>query len=954
MTIQDIINDFKNHQLQYGLGGDPELEELYKWKLVTDQIGHPDVNADNFAKEINSLSLKNLCYSTQTTAIRHFAEYEPEEYRKTFVGLFDENIGLQERIDKFISDCRELWDGKTKHNFTQKTSAMCDERLISFFLTLKDPTKYTFYKDEVYGSLCNLLGEKKKNAGQKLVHFYELLNKHVIPAVESETALIDSINKEIDAKGYVHSTPLIAQTALWYYARHVRNNDKTQIWLFLGGKGADDYHFEEMYNDGSMALCGWEKVGDLGDCNDLNSIEERRKSVPEYESNTTHLSPMLHAIANEIKEGDIILAKERGADIVGMGIVTSDYYFDSDSSYGVHCRKVQWTYKGLWKCDAILKEYGKAQFPAKALTNVSNTNKYPYIQKIINMIKGNNAEKQYWLLGHAFGSTNPQFDRFITEGILEGRFDENKPVDQRQLALARRIKVGDVILLKSTATKGANHDIPFMRIKAVGLVTDKLIEEQGTEYLTLRCNVNYLSTTDKDFDSSVYGSYRQTVHEADDKVKDVIEYANSIINPTRMPQNKYSKYIELLQENRNLVLTGAPGTGKTYMAQAIAKEMGCSKEEMCFVQFHPSYDYTDFVEGLRPIEKSDGQMGFERKDGVFKDFCKKAAKNITDSQKSIESLTKELSWEEKLQQFIEDSTENNTKYKLSNGSEFTIDEIKGRTIVVHNDQNEKTTQVSVNADDIIELLTNEVPLNIVRDIRNYFNRKFGTQPDSYAYIITKAIREMKSNVYVESANKVEKKPFVFIIDEINRGEASKIFGELFYAIDPGYRGKNEHLVQTQYQNLVPETDVFAKGFYVPENVYILATMNDIDRSVESMDFAMRRRFTWKEVTPADTEEMLDTLPCYDEAKVTMQRLNKAIADTDGLGAAYMIGPSYFLKLKDNGADFNKLWKMNIEPLLKEYLRGFRKTAEILEKFSKAYFNTNESQTTDTPKLIDED
>ena len=213
---------------------------------------------------------------------------------------------------------------------------------------------------------------------------------------------------------------------------------------------------------------------------------------------------------------------------------------------------------------------------------------------------------------------------------------------------------------------------------------------------------------------------------------------------------------------------------------------------------------------------------------------------------------------------------------------------------------------------------------------------------------------MKQKMPVVEANKIDRKPFVFIIDEINRGEASKIFGELFYAIDPGYRGKKEQLVQTQYQNLVPETDVFAKGFYVPENVYILATMNDIDRSVESMDFAMRRRFTWKEVTPADTEEMLDTLPCAKEAKATMQRLNKAIADTDGLGAAYMIGPSYFLKLKDNGGDFNKLWKMNIEPLLKEYLRGFRKTPEILAKFNKAYFNTNESQATDTPKLIDED
>ena len=223
--------------------------------------------------------------------------------------------------------------------------------------------------------------------------------------------------------------------------------------------------------------------------------------------------------------------------------------------------------------------------------------------------------------------------------------------------------------------------------------------------------------------------------------------------------------------------------------------------------------------------------------------------------------------------------------------------------------------------------------------------------DTYTYSIGEHIlRVYKPKT---AANKAHQKPFVFIIDEINRGEASKIFGELFFAIDPGYRGKTDLLVQTQYQNLVPETDVFAKGFYVPENVYILATMNDIDRSVESMDFAMRRRFTWHEISPDDTESMLDTLPCADEAKETMHRLNNAIAETDGLGAAYMIGPAYFLKLGENGGDFEKLWKMNIQPLLKEYVRGFRKTDEILEKFSNAFFENKNDTTTDEVELIDE-
>lgn len=131
-------------------------------------------------------------------------------------------------------------------------------------------------------------------------------------------------------------------------------------------------------------------------------------------------------------------------------------------------------------------------------------------------------------------------------------------------------------------------------------------------------------------------------------------------------------------------------------------------------------------------------------------------------------------------------------------------------------------------------------------------------------------------------------------------------------------------------------------------------MNDIDRSVESMDFAMRRRFTWKEVTPADTEDMLDVLGCADKAKSTMHRLNKVIAETDGLSDAYMLGPAYFMKLKNNGGDFKKLWNMNILPLLKEYLRGFRKSAEILERYRDTYFNTTDSLTTDNLELIDED
>ena len=410
---------------------------------------------------------------------------------------------------------------------------------------------------------------------------------------------------------------------------------------------------------------------------------------------------------------------------------------------------------------------------------------------------------------------------------------------------------------------------------------------------------------------------------------------------TKMAEKElYDEIINLLKANHNLILTGAPGTGKTYMACEVAKKMGA---EIKFVQFHPSYDYTDFVEGLRPTDSIDGQIGFERKDGIFKDFCREAITNLKDSKKNISEIKNEVSWKDKLDEFISESIETEKTYHTATKGEFIISDVKNNSLAVYNKNNEKTPKIWIKIDEILTLLINDVKLDKVMSIREYLGNKYGRQEDSYIYAIVKALREQKKKVAVSNVQKVNEKSFVLIIDEINRGDASKIFGELFYAIDPGYRGQTENLVQTQYQNLVSDTDVFAKGFYVPENVYILATMNDIDRSVECMDFAMRRRFVWKEITPADTNYMLSNLGKAQEAQEKMAALNAEIAKTEGLGDAYQIGPAYFKKLEKNGNNFHKLWTMNIEPLLKEYLRGFRDAEKLLKNFKDVYYEKNENE-----------
>jgi 5-methylcytosine-specific restriction protein B len=211
----------------------------------------------------------------------------------------------------------------------------------------------------------------------------------------------------------------------------------------------------------------------------------------------------------------------------------------------------------------------------------------------------------------------------------------------------------------------------------------------------------------------------------------------------------------------------------------------------------------------------------------------------------------------------------------------------------------------------------------------------------------------------------ENNKYVIIIDEINRGEISKVFGELFFSIDPGYRG-TKGKVDTQYQNLIKKDEKmpddsskkypFIKGFYIPENVFIIGTMNDIDRSVESMDFAFRRRFAFKEIKAKDSKAMLWDGDNYQVLEDVMDRVNNELIKPQyGLSEAYQIGASYFNKIKknenSNNIDYKKelkaLWEFHIKGLVFEYLRGKPNTMDLLKQLESAYFgkdiNTEEGQ-----------
>lgn len=431
--------------------------------------------------------------------------------------------------------------------------------------------------------------------------------------------------------------------------------------------------------------------------------------------------------------------------------------------------------------------------------------------------------------------------------------------------------------------------------------------------------------------------------------------------------NLTDQLTDLLQHTHNLILHGAPGAGKTFLAKEIAKKMDCSQNEIDFVQFHPSYDYTDFVEGLRPKSQNNGEIGFERKDGVFKEFCKRALQNLIDSKKSVEVLEKESSINDKVENFLEKARYEKIVYEITRGNKFFIVDNSEKNIFIEIPANEKVKELVLPKNDLIELLNSDYEINSANEIRDFFNRKWGMQQDSYILTLYKKIRAETQTSSVQKIEKIQEKKYLFIIDEINRGELSKIFGELFYAVEPGYRVSYDDLkkhqsgektistIRTQYANLETGGNTFDKAlrfsnpsdyghFFIPENVYMIGTMNDIDRSVDTMDFAFRRRFAFREIKASENLEMLSTLgEIADKAKARLKKLNEEISKITELSSpsSYHIGGAYFLKLNDFEGDsnerFQKLWNYHLEGLLKEYLRGTENAEENFAKLRSAYF-----------------
>ena len=474
---------------------------------------------------------------------------------------------------------------------------------------------------------------------------------------------------------------------------------------------------------------------------------------------------------------------------------------------------------------------------------------------------------------------------------------------------AHRIKVGDIVIAKKGISK----------FYGIGKVIKSYYYESSKEKFNHSIGVEWLKIGEWNMGNN---TNRHTVYW--DRNSERINLYKSILNGTyrknieKVVMNKnINDYLDKLRKSKNLILRGAPGTGKTYLAKEIAKELTDGNEDQIgFVQFHPSYDYTDFVEGLRPVSNGDGAIEFKLQDGIFKDFCQKA--------KEAQLIGGQDNFEEAWDSYLE-------YINVAEEKEYIT---KTSYLSVNSRQN-----LSVNYDSGVPGWS--IPRKYVYEL--YKDKNYNKQEyyKSGGRTVLETLRKRFGlKDYVSPTEIDTDKKFVFIIDEINRGEISKIFGELFFSVDPGYRGQKGS-VSTQYANL-HEND---EKFYIPENVYIIGTMNDIDRSVDTFDFAMRRRFRFVEVTAESQLGMLDDAlgDKAEEAKARLRNLNAEIEKVQELNSHYHIGPSYFLKLEEVDFDYELLWSDYLKPLLEDYLRGSYEEVEILETLKKAFDLTSNVQ-----------
>lgn len=589
-------------------------------------------------------------------------------------------------------------------------------------------------------------------------------------------------------------------------------NDKLfAVWKYAAGE--QGVHWDEMYNDGIMAI-GWNEVDDLSNHTRESLADILKVNNPENSNAIWNLENFLEASL-----GDVIVSNRGTKTCLGIGVISGPYRYEESRGEFPHVRPVKWLIHQEIKFEKSI--FRRDTFsPTKRWDQIKEAylKTYPELEDTFNQIEAGkdiknlnssspvgSEARQYWWL-----NANPKIwsiDSFKVGDVQQYTSHNEKGNKRRIYKYFQEVKPGDIVF--------GYESTPVKQIKAIFEIVEGLHEGDEGESISFRIN----EILEEPVDWSVLkqeselencevminnqGSLFKIREDEYEVIQAIIDEQNisleqsfesysikQALSEIFLQESEFRQLLDLLDYKQNIVLQGPPGVGKTFIAKRIAYALMGLKDDNCvrMVQFHQSYSYEDFVQGIRPSEN-----GFEIKNGIFYEFCQKAKRN----------------------------------------------------------------------------------------------------PDRKYY---------------------------FVIDEINRGNLSKIFGELMMLIEADKRGIDYQIPLTYAAN---DMDFF----YVPENVYLIGTMNTADRSLALVDYALRRRFAFVNLYPKLNDKLRTFLsqklpePFIEQMMAKINQLNSKISQDKNLGPGFQIGHSYFCNLKQTSNPeqwFKNIVQYEIQPLLEEY------------------------------------